>query len=507
VKTRFALAAWSVPGLLLCAVSPLEAGDDGPATISVNCSRPAGELKGLHRQFSGGFEVMANAETLKPRLREAGAALLRFPVLREPDKGLAFFRGETLEDAGKPEMYDFKSIDYFVSRVHALGLEIFATVASMPPQLAVDGKEKGPPQDPRVYAAVIRHVVLHLTQGWANGHRYPIRYWEVWNEPDLSESPQVRQAFFTGTRQQFFELYAAVARAIKSIPPLPGQPEYKVGGPAFAHLKEWPVPFLEYCAANELPLDFFSFHHYDDDPAGFESVIRKAHDLVQKHPRYRDTELILNEWNMAVGPWDEGPKGKRGMDMVFYVICNPKFSEPRGAVHLARSLVLMERSPVSKAGHFLLTDNGVSKMGVVSCPEIPIPPANPATAQGPAGPKQKFFVLKAFEMLRETPRRVEVKIVGDKLDALAGLSADKQALNVLLVNWGDERGVELRPRELPWVTAAQSMTAKWEQSVVDQPAFEKGTAPHKSAGGQFAGPAPLKLSVPAQSVVVVTLRK
>ncbi|MGQ0633236.1 MAG: GH39 family glycosyl hydrolase [Planctomycetaceae bacterium] len=483
------------------------AGDTPSATLTVYGGKPAGELKGLYRQFSGGFEVFANTETLKPHLQEAGTAVLRFPVLREPDKGIPFFKGQTLEDAGKPEMYDFKSIDHFVARVHGLGLEIFAGLASMPPQLAVDGKEKGPPKDPELYAQVIKHVVLHLTQGWADGHRYPIRYWEVWNEPDLADSPQVRQAFFTGTREQFFEMYAAVSRAIKSIAPLPGQPEYKVGGPAFAHLKEWPAPFLEFCAKHELPLDFFSFHHYDDNPTGFETVIRKAHDLVQAHPRYRNTELILNEWNMAVGPWDEGPKNKQGMDMVFYVICNPKFSEPRGAVHLARSLMLMERSPVSRVGHFLLTDNGVSKMGVITCPEIPIPPASPAFKTGPAGPKQKFFVLKAFQMLQETPRLVEVQKSGDKLDALAGVSADGQRLTVLLVNWGEDREVELGGQDLPWAKGA-GQPANWAEYVLDQPAFEKGAPLHKAASGQCDAARPtLKLAVPAQSVVVVTVQK
>ena len=43
------------------------------------------------------------------------------------------------------------------------------------------------------------------------GQRLPhgIRYWEVWNEPDLGK------LFWGGTPEQYFELYAKIARAVK----------------------------------------------------------------------------------------------------------------------------------------------------------------------------------------------------------------------------------------------------------------------------------------------------
>ena len=41
---------------------------------------------------------------------------------------------------------------------------------------------------------------MHYNQGWANGFHDNIRYWEFWNEADLS-------IFWTETPEQFYRLY------------------------------------------------------------------------------------------------------------------------------------------------------------------------------------------------------------------------------------------------------------------------------------------------------------
>jgi hypothetical protein len=45
---------------------------------------------------------------------------------------------------------------------------------------------------PGKYAAVARRVAQHYNDGWAHGYHLGIRYWEIWNEPDLIP-------FWTGT--------------------------------------------------------------------------------------------------------------------------------------------------------------------------------------------------------------------------------------------------------------------------------------------------------------------
>lgn len=78
-----------------------------------------------------------------------------------------------------------------------------------------------------------------------------VREWpfEVWNEPDLP-------FFWSGTQQQYFDMYKATVVAIKSI-----DPKFQVGGPATSGGK-WVAEFASYCAQNNAPVDFFATHAY-----------------------------------------------------------------------------------------------------------------------------------------------------------------------------------------------------------------------------------------------------
>ena len=83
--------------------------------------------------------------------------------------------------------------------------------------------------------------------------RYGVRevrnwFFEVWNEPNLEQ-------FWTGTQQDYFELYRRTAATIKGI-----DARLRVGGPATA-ANAWIRDFIEYCRGANAPLDFISTHH------------------------------------------------------------------------------------------------------------------------------------------------------------------------------------------------------------------------------------------------------
>ena len=42
-----------------------------------------------------------------------------------------------------------------------------------------------PPKDFRKWAQICEHIIRHYNEGWADGHKWDIRYWEIWNEADL----------------------------------------------------------------------------------------------------------------------------------------------------------------------------------------------------------------------------------------------------------------------------------------------------------------------------------
>jgi xylan 1,4-beta-xylosidase len=78
-----------------------------------------------------------------------------------------------------------------------------------------------PPRDYDQWATLIQKI----TQHWVDRYGAPeVREWffEVWNEPNL-------KAFWTGTQDEYFQLYRRTAEAIKTV-----DRSLKVGGPATA---------------------------------------------------------------------------------------------------------------------------------------------------------------------------------------------------------------------------------------------------------------------------------
>ena len=163
--------------------------------------------------------------------------------------------------------YNFNACGVAYDNVLEAGMKPFVELSFMPKKLAMDDPKRVlngsffykpiivPPADLKAWADYIRAFVRFLI------HRYgpeEVRTWyfEVWNEPDLPG------AFWNGTRDEYFALYAATARAIKEV-----DPEIPVGGPSTSNSK-WVASFLSYCRANEVPVDFVSTHQYAGDPLG-----------------------------------------------------------------------------------------------------------------------------------------------------------------------------------------------------------------------------------------------
>ena len=103
----------------------------------------------------------------------------------------------------------------------------------------------------KVWSDFIRAFVTHLRERYGDAE-VGTWYFEVWNEPNLD-------GFFAGTQQDYFDLYAATAKAIKDV-----SPDYKVGGPATAGCG-WVPELIQYCKKNNTPLDFIATHTYGVD--------------------------------------------------------------------------------------------------------------------------------------------------------------------------------------------------------------------------------------------------
>ena len=228
-------------------------------------------------------------------------------------------------DETDPNSYDFGPTDQYLQVIHAAGTKIYYRLGAS----IEHGKKKGtyPPPDFEKWARICEHIILHYNEGWANGYRMGVEYWEIWNEPDLRK-PDGSSPCWQGTTEEFLSFYEVVAKHLKE-----HFPALKIGGPSIAWLGNGMVEeFLKYGEAHRVPLDFFSFHGYANDPRWFAKVCRQGEDLLRKYG-YDKTELHVNEWNYIRGWRDEewkyslhAEKGLKGSSFVAAVMCEGQAS-------------------------------------------------------------------------------------------------------------------------------------------------------------------------------------
>lgn len=77
-----------------------------------------------------------------------------------------------------------------------------------------------PPSNMKLWQELIRRFTEHVIRRYG---REEVETWffEVWNEPNLN------QAFWDGTRSEYFDLYSATVKTIKAV-----DENLRVGGPA-----------------------------------------------------------------------------------------------------------------------------------------------------------------------------------------------------------------------------------------------------------------------------------
>jgi xylan 1,4-beta-xylosidase len=237
--------------------------------------------------------------------RECGFRYVRMHGLFCDDMGV-------YRDYGKPE-YNWQYIDELYDFLHSIGMKPFVELGFMPGGLASGSKtifwwhgNVTPPKDMNKWADFIHAFVLHVQERYGDAE---VRTWyfEVWNEPNLD-------GFWAGTQQQYFDLYAATARAIKSV-----SADYKVGGPATAGCG-WVPEFINFCDTNHAPVDFISTHTYgvesgylDEHGNGGTVLSQNPNSIIGDVRKVRQEiadsampllELHFTEWSSSYTPAD-----------------------------------------------------------------------------------------------------------------------------------------------------------------------------------------------------------
>jgi xylan 1,4-beta-xylosidase len=285
-------------------------------------------------------------------------------------------------DADDPKSYNFGPTDRLIASIKGVSAEtIFRIGRSI-------GADPTPPADLDKYAQIARHIVLHYNQGWDHGFHDGLRYWEVWNEPDF-------RVFWTGTPQQYYDLYEKVARAVKA-----ADPKALIGGPTISKpLDATPYRegFLDFVRAKKLPLDFFVWHYYtmdSNDPQTLVDIGKEIRSILDAHG-FRSTKNVLDEWNVD--------------------LFDRALSKAGRAAFAVTSLIYMLNAPIDLQAYYR---------------------ADPSFRTTDGKPDALGSALTAYGMMKDTPMLLKTSGSDDAgFGVLAGRSKDGRVTQVLISNY------------------------------------------------------------------------
>ena len=416
--------------VLLAFLCALAVGAAEPHQLAADFSAAQGELRALHGINKGPLSAngLFNVTEAQKRLHVPFTRLhdCHHPNPDVVDVHVVFPNPEA--DPSLPASYDFRATDEYLAAVRATGAEVIYRLGESIEHQTVK-RHVHPPHDPARWAAVCAGIVRHYNEGWAGGFHYGIRYWEIWNEPEN------RPVMWTGTDAQFLDLYRATARVLRQ--EFPG---LKIGGPGFGHYgkfdgkvlqpSEFCAAFLDLCRREVLPLDFFSWHCYTDNPA---ELAARAHAVrrVLDARGFTKTESHLNEWNYLPGnSWSvvsrkSAPEVRqRGVEQM---------AGAEGGAFLVASLLELQDAPVDVA-NFFHGETGI--FGLFT--EV-------------GAPTRNYHALLAFAQLLDTPSRVRATgALPGRLAIAGGTRSGSRLASVLVANLSGPEELRLSLTNLPW---------------------------------------------------------
>ena len=384
------------------------------AKINVDFSKITGKMKPVHAVGQPPIMGWSNTSMFH-FLTEAG-----IPYSRLHDVGGCFGGARFVDipnvfpdfnaDPEDPASYDFTWTDPLITGLVEAKVEPYYRLGvTIENEVWRKAYRVNPPEDPLKWAKICAGVIRHYTKGWANGFHYDIKYWEIWNEP---ESANERYVMWTGTWEQYLELYEVASKYLKA-----EFPEIRIGGYAvcgFYDLRtdlpedDWRracqgylalfLQFMQYIKDHNCPLDFLSWHTYDEPK--YTALCANFVKEKLKEYGYGHAEQHLNEWNCGPANRDKA--------------CH--------AAATAGFIISMQNSPVD-IGMFYDARCGVSVYGGLF---------NPMTLQ----PLKSYWAFPAFNELYR--RGDQVWAESDTEDLYVAAAAGDPEGAILIVNFRNE---------------------------------------------------------------------
>ena len=308
-------------------------------------------------------------------------------------------------DSSNNLSFNFSKLDQTVCDIYHTGAKPFFSLGYMPPTMSDDGSLVGKPKNWNEWTFLVQKTIEHYSSketvlpcGALENFWKTDIYYEVWNEPDLESFGKWKYAGAKSYSDLYFYSVKGASQAQDVLP-------YKIGGPVTTALyKNWIQKFLDFVAANNLRIDFLSWHHYSKKTNDFTDDIIKLNKWLGeslKYDRYENLPKIISEW---------------GYDSEK----NPIADTEVGAAHTVASLRNLLNARLELAFLFEVKDGPTLSWGILNYD---------------GSPKPRYQALKLLNSLEGNQLVVDGE--GSNVGAIA--SENEEKIVLILTNY-DESG-------------------------------------------------------------------
>ena len=354
--------------------------------------------------------------------------------------------------------FDWSKLDTLLRQIQALDAKPFISLSYMPPAIS-EGDITDMPRNWPDWSLVVQRTIEHISG--SAGLNLADVYYEVWNEPDLFGQWKTYGAKNYLTLYQLAAQGAARAAAV--------QP-FKFGGPAItAFYPNWASSLFQFVTANNLRLDFFSWHRYSPDVTAYLEDVGGLNLVLEQYPQFFNIEKIITETG-------HNSQNDRGFDTMYSAAHTLSLS--RSLTGLVDRIFTFEiqdgKDPAGQASW--------GRWGLFTHPDFG------------ATPKPRYAALALLEKL--SPDRLGLTGEGTWVKALAAAVPDTQSTQLLVINYDPSaKHTELVPITFTGLTG-QNFTIS--ESFLLGPARQ---LPIATTAAQLRH----ELFMPANSAVLVTL--
>jgi len=339
-----------------------------------------------------------NNVELTAQYQEIGVTMIRTHAYYGPlDMGAIY--PDQNADPLDPASYHFEESDRVFQAILDGGFEPYLRLGD---SLMVPGLEQRAPTNPENWVRAAVEVVRRYRQMAADAG-IPLRYVEIWNEPNY-------QQFWDAPPTAFFDLFAQTARALKA-----EFPDLKVGGPGLSPAgalapqgQQFTRDFLAYLQAHDVPLDFLSWHVYSNDPNDYRNAARFYRQQLDAHG-FADAESHITEWNTEADT-------KSGVTTDVSLRTGGK-----GASLMSATWIVLQQEGVAVSTFYKGTD-----------PSIDVP-AFYGMFYADGRPKRIALAFSLWAQMAAHPQRLNVTYEGERLWVLAGQD-ERGEVALLVVN-------------------------------------------------------------------------